>query len=82
MENGISKPDIERIEDIAEALEIDVSQLLINPQNLFTFNNNPNSNGVYGTQNQNNNDRKLLDKMMEVMEKMTLYFTSKEPIKK
>lgn len=82
MENGISKPDIERIEDIAEALEIDVSQLLINPQNLFTLNNNPNSSGVYGTQNQNNNDRKLLDKMMEVMEKMTLYFTSKEPIKK
>ena len=76
IENGVSKPNIERLEDIADALEIEVSQLLINPQQLFTFNNSPNSNGVYGTQHQHNVDKDLLDRLMGVMEKMTAFFTS------
>ena len=64
------------LEDIADALEIEVSQLLINPQQLFTFNNSPNSNGVTGTQHQHNVDKDLLDSLMGVMEKMTAFFTS------
>ena len=60
IENGVSKPNIERLEDIADALEIEVSQLLINPQQLFTFNNSINNNGVYGTQHQHNVDKDLL----------------------
>jgi transcriptional regulator with XRE-family HTH domain len=75
IENGISKPNLEWLEDIADALEIEVSQLLINPQQLFTFNNSPNSNGVYGTQHQHNFDKDLLDRLMFVMEKMTTFFT-------
>ena len=76
IENGISKPNTDMLEDIADALEIEVSQLLINPQQLFTFNNSPNSNGVTGTQHQHNVDKDLLDSLMGVMEKMTAFFTS------
>lgn len=41
MENGVSKPNIEVMEDIANALEIEVAQLLISPQEFlrFTINN-------------------------------------------
>lgn len=40
------------LEDIADALEIEIHQLLHSPQNFYTFNNNPNSNGgtIHGTQ--------------------------------
>ena len=31
IENGISAPDIKRLEDITIALEIEVAQLLVNP---------------------------------------------------
>lgn len=76
IENGVSKPDIERLEDIADALEIEVSQLLTNPQQMFTFNNSPQSNGViYGTNSQSNVDKDLLDRVVAVMEKITTYFT-------
>jgi transcriptional regulator with XRE-family HTH domain len=76
IENGVSKPDIERLEDIADALEIEVSQLLTNPQQMFTFNNSPQSNGViYGTNSQSNVDKDLLDRVVSVMEKITSYFT-------
>jgi transcriptional regulator with XRE-family HTH domain len=78
IETGISKPNTERLEDIAEALEIEVGQLLVNPQQLFTFNNSPNSNGVYGTQHQHNFDKTMLERMMLLMEKMTDFFTSKK----
>lgn len=76
IENGVSKPDIERLEDIADALEIEVSQLLTNPQQMFTFNNSPQSNGViYGSNSQSNVDKDLLDRVVSVMEKITSYFT-------
>jgi transcriptional regulator with XRE-family HTH domain len=78
IETGISKPNTERLEDIADALEIEVNQLFVNPQQLFTFNNSPNSNGVYGTQHQHNNiDKSLYERMLSLMEKMTDYFTNK-----
>ena len=76
IETGISKPNIERLEDIADALEIEVTQLLLNPQQLLAFNNNPNSNVLQNTQNQQNFDKDLLDRLMYVMEKMTTFFTS------
>jgi transcriptional regulator with XRE-family HTH domain len=79
IETGESKPNIERLEDIADALEIELTQLFVNPQQLFTFNNSPNSNGVYGTQHQHNFDKSIVDRMMDVMEKMTAFFTSKHP---
>lgn len=79
IENGVSKPDIARLEDIANALEIELNQLLTNPQQLFTFNNSPQSNGViYGTNNQQNMDKELLHKLTTIMEKLTMFFTSKD----
>lgn len=76
IENGISKPNIERLEDIADALEIEVTQLLLNPQQLLAFNNNPGSNAVQHPQSLHNFDKDLLDRLMFVMEKMTTFFTS------
>jgi transcriptional regulator with XRE-family HTH domain len=77
IENGVSKPDIERLEDIADALEIEVTQLLHNPQQMFTFNNSPQSNGViYGTNTQTNVDKDLLQRLTTVMEKITTFFTT------
>ncbi|MFZ1304344.1 MAG: helix-turn-helix transcriptional regulator [Ferruginibacter sp.] len=75
IETGVSKPNIERLEDIADALEIEINQLLVNPQQLFTFNINPGSNVLQHPQNQNF-DKDLLDRLMYVMEKMTTFFTS------
>lgn len=45
IENGISTPNIKRLEDISNALEIEVSQLLKNPQEFFSFNNSIKTNG-------------------------------------
>jgi transcriptional regulator with XRE-family HTH domain len=70
---------VSRLKDIANALEIELTQLFVNPQQLFTFNNSPNSNGVYGTQHQHNFDKSIVERMMDVMEKMTAFFTSKKP---
>jgi transcriptional regulator with XRE-family HTH domain len=80
IETGESKPNIERLEDIADALEIEVSQLLTNPQQMFTFNNSPQSNGViYGSNTQSNIDKDLLDRLVSVMEKITCYLTVNSP---
>jgi len=76
IENGVSKPDIERLEDIADALEIEVTQLLLNPQQLLSFNNNPGTSVLHNTPNQQSFDKALLDRLMFVMEKMTTFFTS------
>jgi transcriptional regulator with XRE-family HTH domain len=77
IETGVSKPNTERLEDVAEALNIEVNQLFINPQQLLTFKNNTNS--VYGTQHQHNNvDKTMYERMLILMEKMTDYFTSKK----
>lgn len=79
IENGVSKPDIERLEDIADALEIEVTQLLHNPQQIFTFNNNPQSNDItYGTNTQTNVDKDLLQRLTTVMEKITIFFTAEK----
>jgi transcriptional regulator with XRE-family HTH domain len=74
IENDISKPNIDMLESISNALEIEINQLLINPQQLFTFNNSPNSSGVYGTQHQHNYDKVLMEKMIFLLEKVTDYF--------
>lgn len=66
------------VEKIADALQIEVSQLMVNPQQLFTFNDSPNSNSVYGTQHQHNYDKNMMDRMMVLMEKMTDFFTIKK----
>jgi transcriptional regulator with XRE-family HTH domain len=79
IETGVSDPNTQRLEDIADALEIEVSQLLTNPQQMFTFNNSPQSNGlIYGTQHQHNYDKTMLERMMLLMEKMTDFFTAKK----
>jgi transcriptional regulator with XRE-family HTH domain len=71
IENGISKPDIERLEDIADALEIEVNQLLLNPQQIFSEKNK-----VENKAGANHVDKDLLDRVMAVMEKITHYFTN------
>lgn len=76
IETGVSKPNIERLEDIADALEIEINQLLFNPQQLFAFNNNPGSHVLQHPQSPQNFDKDLLDRLMYVMEKMTTFFTS------
>ena len=77
IETGVSKPNIERLEDIAEALEVELSQLLINPQQLFSTNNN-NHNTQHNVSHQQAIDKNLVDRMMDVMEKMTAFFTAKK----
>jgi transcriptional regulator with XRE-family HTH domain len=77
--DGEDEIKVSRLKDIANALEIELTQLFVNPQQLFTFNNSPNSNGVYGTQHQHNFDKSIVERMMDVMEKMTAFFTSKKP---
>lgn len=79
LENGNSKPDIERLEDIAIALGIDLNQLLLNPQQLISFHNNsPQSNGIiYGSNTQQNIDREIVERILSVMEKLSDYFTKK-----
>jgi len=60
-------------EDIAEALEIEIHQLLHSPQSFYTFNNSPNSNGgtIHGTQNLYNIDKKFLEKMINLVDKVS-----------
>ena len=76
IENGVSKPNIERLEDIANALEIEVSQLLVNPQLLYCFKNGQKSNGVQSVQYHSDFDKELLERVMLVMEKITVLFSS------
>ena len=76
IENGISKPNIERLEDIADALAIEVSQLLVNPQHLLTFNNNPNNHVIQVAQHQPGFDKDLLDRVISVMEKIASFYNS------
>ena len=60
------------LEDIADALEIEIHQLLHSPQNFYTFNNSPNINGgnINGTQNVYNIDKELLDKIINPIDKV------------
>lgn len=79
IENGVSKPHIERLEDIADALEIELAQLLHNPQQILQINNGLPGNGVmYGTHTPTNFDKDLLQRLTTVMEKITMYFTNEK----
>lgn len=72
IENERSFPNTHMLEDIAEALEIEIHQLLNSPQSFYTFNNSPNSNGgtIHGTQNAYNIDKELLDKIINLIDKV------------
>jgi transcriptional regulator with XRE-family HTH domain len=74
IENDINKPNIDMLESIANSLEIEVNQLFLDPKQLFTFNNCTNSYGVYGTQHNNNMDKVLIERLINLMEKVTTYF--------
>jgi len=76
IENGVSKPNIERLEDIADALDIEVSQLLVNPQLLLSLMNSPNNKTVPAFQNQPDFDKDLLERVVSVMEKITALYSS------
>ena len=73
IENGITDTNTKMLEDIADVLEIEISELLMNPQNFFTFNNSPNSNGgtIHGPQNIYSVDKDLLDKIITLIEKIS-----------
>jgi len=70
IENGISQPHIGRLEDIAEALEIEVALLFQNPQQLFSSNNNL----VQGSQALTHFERDLLQRFTAAIEKISMYF--------
>jgi transcriptional regulator with XRE-family HTH domain len=75
IENGESDISFSRIEDIANALEVQVQQLLSNPQQIFNLQNSLQSNAVvYGDSTQTNINKEFFDKMILLMEKMTSYF--------
>ena len=61
------------LENIADELELQAHQLLESPQSFYTFNNCPNSNGgtIHGTQNVYNIDKDLLDKIINLIDKVT-----------
>lgn len=77
IENGSSKPDIERIEDIAEALGIEVNHLLLHPKQFYAANNTVTNSGMHTPQSQHI-DKTMLERMLLLMEKMTDFFTSKK----
>jgi transcriptional regulator with XRE-family HTH domain len=72
IENGVSKPHIERIEDIADALEIEVTQLLYNPQQILSTTNSLAGNGTIAV---TSFDKDLLHRLTTVMENIYLYVT-------
>lgn len=75
IENGSSKPDIERIEDIAEALGVEVNHLLLHPKEFYASNNTVTDSGMHTSQHI---DKTMLERMLLLMEKMTDFFTSKK----
>ncbi len=77
IENGSSKPDIERIEDIAEALGVEVNHLLLHPKQFYAANNTATNSGMHMSQSQHI-DKTMLERMLLLMEKMTDFFTSKK----
>jgi transcriptional regulator with XRE-family HTH domain len=75
IENGSSKPDIERIEDIAEALGVEPNQLLQHPQQFYTSVSPLNSHSNLPAQQL---DKSMLERMLLLMEKMTEFFSGKK----
>jgi transcriptional regulator with XRE-family HTH domain len=79
IENGESDISFSRIEDIAHALEVEVQQLLNNPQHIFNLQNSHQSNAVvYGNSTQTNIDKQFFEKLMLMLENMTSYFMKNE----
>jgi transcriptional regulator with XRE-family HTH domain len=76
IENGVLKPDTNRLEDIADALEIEVSQLFINPKQLIITENSSAQGSLHSTERQQHFDKDLLERVVSVMEKIAAYFTS------
>lgn len=76
IENGVSKPHIERLEDIADALEIELAQLLQNPQQIVSVNNSlPGNSVVQGSTSISYTDNFLLLRLTAAMEKISGYFS-------
>lgn len=74
IENGVSQPHIGRMEAIAEALEIEVAQLLYNPQQILGINGSLPGAGN-GTIALTSFDKDLLQRLTTVMENIHNYFT-------
>ena len=70
IETGKEPANVYILEEIADALGIEITQLYKSPQQQFTFIDSPNSNGINnGTQNVANVDKDLLDKNMLLMDR-------------
>ena len=69
IENGVSQLHIRRMEEIADALEIEVVQLMYNPRHLLNVNNQP------AGQTLTSFDMALLQRLTTVMENISLFFT-------
>ena len=74
IENGVSQPHIGRMEEIADALEIEVAQLLINPQQILSMNNSVGNSVSNGSHSLSNFEKDLLQRFTAAMEKVALYF--------
>jgi transcriptional regulator with XRE-family HTH domain len=78
IENGESEVSFSRLESFAKALDIEVSQLLSSPQQIFNLENSHQSNAiVYGNNTQTNIDKLFLEKLLHMMENITTYFMTK-----
>ena len=72
IETGIEPPNTRLLEEIADAMGLNVMQLYTSPQQQFTFNDCPNCNGINnGTQNVYNIDKALLDKLVNLIDKLS-----------
>ena len=73
IENGKSDLNTHMIEDIAEALGIEVELLLKSPQQIYNINNSPNSNAgtIHGTQNVYNIDKPFMESVLDVLKKIS-----------
>lgn len=76
IENGVSKPHIERLEDIADALEIEVAQLLQNPQQIVSIHNSFGNSAGNGTHALSHFETALLQRFTAAIEKISMYFIS------
>lgn len=74
IENGVSKPHIERLEEIADALEIETAMLMYNPQQILGINGSlPGAgNGAIAL---TSFDKDLLYRLTTAMENIYNYFT-------
>ena len=73
IENEKSFPNTHMLQDIAEALEIEIDQLFHSPQNFYSLNNSPKSvtGKIHGTQNVYNIDKEFLEKIIILIDKVS-----------